>query len=345
MDRRHFLLTAGSASLALASELRASEPAPAPRLLFLIDLVGGNDALNTLAPHTDAGYYRARPTIALDRRTVLPIAPGQALHPSLRPLMPLWDAGELALVQGVGCTGGSVSHHRATEILDSALLEDAPLQTGWLARCLSLHDGVRHAATQALTVSSDLPGPLHGLPRCRRLADEYPENVAGRFGFPQDVLGCALAQACAELLSGSDAAVVRVALDGFDTHENQPSAHAPLLASLAASMTALRGALSAMGRWRDTLVLTRSEFGRLAHENLSAGTDHGNAGIQLLTGGRVVGGLHGRALSFDALDARGAFVPTVDFRSVYASISSDWIGVNPVGALAATPPLRGLLHA
>ena len=97
MDRRHFLLTAGSASLALASELRASEPAPAPRLLFLIDLVGGNDALNTLAPHTDPAYYRARPTIALDRRTVLPIAPGQALHPSLRPLMPMWEAGELEM--------------------------------------------------------------------------------------------------------------------------------------------------------------------------------------------------------------------------------------------------------
>ncbi|MFN3587169.1 MAG: DUF1501 domain-containing protein [Moraxellaceae bacterium] len=169
MDRRHFLLTAASASLALASELRASEPAPAPRLLILIDLAGGNDALNTLAPHTDPAYYRARPTIALDRRAVMPIAPGQALHPALRPLMPLWDAGELALVQGVGCTGGSVSHHRATEILDSALLEDAPLQTGWLARCLSLHDGIRHAATQALTVPSDLPGPEHGLPRCRRL--------------------------------------------------------------------------------------------------------------------------------------------------------------------------------
>ena len=100
-----------------------------------------------------------------------------------------------------------------------------------------------------------------------------------------------------------------------------------------------------MGRWRETLVLTRSEFGRLAHENLSAGTDHGNAGIQLLTGGRVVGGLHGRALSFDALDARGAFVPTVDFRSVYASIARDWLGVSPVAALAATPPLPGLLHA
>lgn len=345
MDRRHFLLTAGSASLALAGELRAGEPSPVPRLLFLIDLVGGNDALNTLAPHTDPAYYRARPTIALDRRSVLPVAPGQALHPSLRPLMPLWEAGELALVQGVGCLDGSVSHHRATEILDSALLEDASLQTGWLARCLALHDGARRAATQALVVSSDLPGPVHGLPRCRRLGSEYPENVAGRFGFPQDALGCALAQACAELASGSDAAVVRVALDGFDTHDNQPSTHGPLLASLAASMAALRSALTAMGRWRDALVLTRSEFGRLAHENLSAGTDHGNAGLQLLTGGLVVGGLHGRALSFDALDARGAFVPTIDFRSVYASVSRDWLGVSPVATLPATPPLAGLLHA
>lgn len=338
MDRRHFLLTAGSASLALAP-LGSAVAAPAGRLLVLIDLVGGNDGLNTLVPHGQPAYYRLRPTIALDRRALLPLSADQGLHPALRPLMPLWQDGQLALLQGVGCTDGSLSHHRATEIMDSGRLDDSPLQPGWLTRCLAMHEPSRRAATPALVMASDLPGPLHGLPRCRSLSHADGEALTVRFGFPADALGDALARACAELAAGSDATVIRVALDGFDTHEDQPTTHARLLDSLARSLAALRNALTVMGRWQDTLVMTRSEFGRLANENLSAGTDHGNASVQLVAGGRVAGGLHGVTANLDALDARGGLPVTLDFRALHAALADRWLGVSAATLGADLPVL------
>lgn len=332
MDRRHFLLGASSASIALAGDLRAS-PGPSRRqFLILIDLAGGNDGANTLVPFVQPAYYRTRPGIAVPRGAVLPVSAGQGFHPSLRALMPLWDDGELAVLQGVGSTGGSLSHHRATEIMDGASFDDRPLQTGWLARVLSMSDSTRRAGVQAWSASSEQGGPLHGLPRCRRL--HVDDENAGRFGFPADRLGCVLASACAALADGADVPAVHVTLDGFDTHENQPSAHGELLESLARSLFALRRALSAIGMWQDTLIMTRSEFGRLAHENLSAGTDHGNAGVQFLAGGRIRGGLRGQPLDYAALDERGAFLPTTDFRTVYAAVASRWLGVE---VLASRP--------
>ena len=100
MKRRSVLqsLIAGSSSLALTPFLHAgcvsrSEP---ERVLILLDLKGGNDGLNTLAPIQDDRYRRARPTLALN--TDAPVLDrGLALHPSLAPLLPLWDQTALVL--------------------------------------------------------------------------------------------------------------------------------------------------------------------------------------------------------------------------------------------------------
>ena len=50
-------------------------------LLVLLELRGGNDGLNTVAPVRDPLYQQARPTLAL--RDALPLADGLALHPAL----------------------------------------------------------------------------------------------------------------------------------------------------------------------------------------------------------------------------------------------------------------------
>lgn len=69
-------------------------------LLILIELKGGNDGLNTVVPYTSAQYYALRPRIAIKREQVLQLDDRYGLHPSLQPLMPLWQAGELSVVQG-----------------------------------------------------------------------------------------------------------------------------------------------------------------------------------------------------------------------------------------------------
>jgi uncharacterized protein (DUF1501 family) len=55
-------------------------------VLVLLELRGGNDGLNTVAPVRDPLYQQARPTLAL--RDGLPLADGLALHPALAPLLP-----------------------------------------------------------------------------------------------------------------------------------------------------------------------------------------------------------------------------------------------------------------
>ena len=67
--------------------------------------------------------------------------------------------------------------------------------------------------------------------------------------------------------------------------------------------------------------------------NASLGTDHGTAGMAMVIGDNVKGGLYGASPSLTTLDAPGNLVPTVDVRSVYASV---------LGAVAgrATPAAR-----
>jgi uncharacterized protein (DUF1501 family) len=229
MDRRTFLACAGAVPFVRPGDARAD----AGRLLVVIDLLGGNDGLGTVMPWTDPLYYRLRPTIAPDRRTALPLDEVTALHPSLRALLPLWQAGELAVVQGVGCADAGLSHVRAREAMVSG-----PLDTMF---------------------SQPLPSAVERHDMCRR------------FGFPEGELSSALASACAALADDSAVSVVQATLSGFDTHEDQPAIHGALLAELAGSLAALREVLRALGRWDDTLVMTRSEFGRRAAENLTAG--------------------------------------------------------------------------
>lgn len=72
-------------------------------------------------------------------------------------------------------------------------------------------------------------------------------------------------------------------------------------------------------------------------ENASSGTDHGAAGLVLVLGEHVRGGLHGRAPSLETLD-QGDLVHTVDFRSVYARLIAHAFGLDPRTVLGAPFP-------
>ncbi|MBI3463982.1 MAG: DUF1501 domain-containing protein [Planctomycetes bacterium] len=72
--------------------------------------------------------------------------------------------------------------------------------------------------------------------------------------------------------------------------------------------------------------MTFSEFGRTVAENNSQGTDHGSAGPMFLAGGGVKPGVHGHHPSYEHFNPQGHFIPTHDFRSVYAAILEKWLG-------------------
>src|SRR5262245_33440308 len=104
MKRRDFLRLVGVSQLVLmVSEISAQAPAVHwERLLFRVELRGGNNGLNTVIPYQDEQYYRLRPQLAVPRQNVLQLSEQLGFNPALEPLMPVWQARELALVLGVG---------------------------------------------------------------------------------------------------------------------------------------------------------------------------------------------------------------------------------------------------
>jgi uncharacterized protein (DUF1501 family) len=123
-------------------------------------------------------------------------------------------------------------------------------------------------------------------------------------------------------------AALKLSLNGFDTHSGQVGTHTGLLKQLAEGLTALKAALTELGRWEDTLIVTYAEFGRRPRENQSAGTDHGTASAHFVLGGRVKGGLYGQRPALDRLDGNGNLPFAVDFRDIYATALERWWGVN-----------------
>ena len=125
---------------------------------------------------------------------------------------------------------------------------------------------------------------------------------------------------------GSETAipVMHVQHGSFDTHDGQKRQHPRLLAELANGLSAFRKNLIKMGRWRDVLVVTYSEFGRRVAENGAEGTDHGTASVQFVMGGRVKAGLYGEYPSLDELED-GDLVHTMDYRAIYDRVCSSWL--------------------
>ena len=141
MKRRDFLLASAAAGVAiLAPRFAVAQGAAAAgysRLLVLVELKGGNDGLNTVVPYADPAYYSLRPRIAIRRDDVLQLDDRTGLHPSLAPLMPLWQSRELAIVQGIGYPSPNLSHFRSIEIWDTASRAEEYLTDGWLARAFA----------------------------------------------------------------------------------------------------------------------------------------------------------------------------------------------------------------
>src|SRR4051794_23450806 len=64
------------------------------KILVVVQLSGGNDGLNTVIPHGDDKYHKARPALHHDPKSVLKIDNYVGLHPNLGPIKELYDNGE-----------------------------------------------------------------------------------------------------------------------------------------------------------------------------------------------------------------------------------------------------------
>jgi uncharacterized protein (DUF1501 family) len=130
------------------------------------------------------------------------------------------------------------------------------------------------------------------------------------------------------ILARSPTQVYSVELGGFDTHTDQAATQQTLLAELDAGVTAFVDSLSDDPAGQDTVVLVYTEFGRRVTGNASAGSDHGWANVVFVAGHGVTGGWYGDPPSLSKL-SDGNLVFTTDFRSVYATLFAEVLGVDP----------------
>lgn len=132
------------------------------RTLIVVQMAGGNDGLNTIVPYTDGAYYQARPTLAVKPADVIPLNDRLGMHPALAAFKPLWQAGKLAVVEGVGYPNPNLSHFVAMDIWQTLDLNGQGA-SGWLGKYVSgLVDQDGHPF-QSLAVGSSLPTALRAL--------------------------------------------------------------------------------------------------------------------------------------------------------------------------------------
>ncbi len=137
--------------------------------------------------------------------------------------------------------------------------------------------------------------------------------------------------------SGFTTKIYLVTLGGFDTHSNELTNQAKLLGQLADAMKAFQDDLELLKVNGNPVadqvaIMTYSEFGRRPKEN-GSGTDHGTAAPHFVVGTQVIGGVRGHDPKLDPaslLSGSGnlTFDSLYDFRNVYATVLSEWLGIS-----------------
>ncbi|MBI3716532.1 MAG: DUF1501 domain-containing protein [Betaproteobacteria bacterium] len=180
MDRRQFLQSS-AAAIAAGSWLPMASHAVAGngKLLVLVYLKGGNDAYNTFIPYADPRYYAFRPHIAVARDQIIQLSEQLGLHPAMRPLLPMWESRELALLQGIGQQQVHDQHYRDVEMQFTGASPEQYLSEGWLTRAMAFDAGRRplHAlAFGDLDIRvTDPMGPFRGN-RLRVVNIQHPSD-------------------------------------------------------------------------------------------------------------------------------------------------------------------------
>jgi len=315
-----------------------------------------------------------------------------ALHPSMPEFARMYRERHAAVIHAVATPYRDRSHFDGQDVLESGFSGPGRVQSGWLNRALeALPKGGR--VTNGLAVGATTPLVLRGaaptvgwapaaLPQAdddsaARLIDLYKHRdpalataLSQGLKLEKTALGDDMkpkpgtnnvgamrlvSRGAAKLMAADDGPrIAALAFDGWDTHANEGGP----VGRLAQLLSGLDGALveleSGLGeRWRDTVVVVATEFGRTARINGTEGTDHGTGTIALLAGGAVKGG---RVIAdWPGLKAANLYegrdlAPTCDLRAAFKGVLRDHVGVsesvlakNVFPDSAQVKPMQGLV--
>lgn len=183
LDRRRFLqliglgvgvgALAGPTSSLLDLNIPGLDPSawaagpigPTDGVLIVIGMFGGNDGLNTVVPIDDQAYYGQHRNLAIAPGTALPIDAATGLHPELTTLKRFWDAGQLAIVEGLGYPDPDLSHFNSMAKWMAGSPSGIPT-SGWLGRWLDGYLGGGKDLYAAVQIGQSVP--LHLIGRTQR---------------------------------------------------------------------------------------------------------------------------------------------------------------------------------
>ncbi len=152
--------------------------------------------------------------------------------------------------------------------------------------------------------------------------------------YPQNKFAKQLKNVAQFINSGLETKVFYTSLSGFDTHANQLNKQKRLLSQYAESVSAFVKDLKRNKTFEDTLILTFSEFGRRVKQNAAVGTDHGAANNVFIMGKNLKkGGFYNNLASLSDLDDNGDLKFEIDFRTIYATILSQWLEADDTSIL------------
>jgi uncharacterized protein (DUF1501 family) len=166
-----------------------------------------------------------------------------------------------------------------------------------------------------------------------------PQKYAPRNGaeYPRSQFGQRLLQIAQLIKADVGLEIAFADVGGWDTHVNQGAATGQLATRLDDFAKSIAALVTDLGdRMDDVLILTMSEFGRMARENGNRGTDHGHAGSLFVIGGDVKGGkVHGKwpGLETEQLYEGRDLALTTDFRSVFSEVTALHLGASKLEAI------------
>ena len=349
INRRDFLKTTAATSLFFAGFGLPSFASQNKKNLVVIMLEGGMDGLCAVPIRGDKNFKKLRSEINLKK--ILKLTSDFDLHPALENFKKLWDQNTASVFHATSIPYKGRSHFEGQDMMMSGGTVPYQEKTGWLGRGMNL------AGLKGNGLAMSLPMPLlirgvplnnnyfpirSSLPQKRLLNiieeefNQYSEKdlsetlsiIRNRdLNYFPGTNASTLALEAGKLLSdpnGPRVAVFKV--ENFDTHAAQGGengAHADCLKEYDQILKALKASLGST--FKDTLILTLTEFGRTIKQNGGNGTEHGYGTAVLMAGGlikksKVHGdwpGLKNKEL-FQGRDLNA----TMDARSIYASAMS-----------------------
>ena len=356
ITRRDFLKGTATTLFLAGFNLPALASSSRKKNLVVIMLRGGMDGLCAVPVIGDKNFEKRRKSILIEN--TIKLNSDFALHPRLIGFNKCWNDNTGSIVHAASIPYTQRSHFEGQNLMESGGRTPYQEKTGWVGRAMKL----ANLQGDGLALSLPMPLLLRGipknnnyfpgrgrLPRERTLellrsvyAESSEDELLEMMNYikkrkNEEMMGGTmrrgkrenknLARQAATYLRKSDGPRVAVfEVNGFDTHAAQggvDGSHTKSLVEMDEIINNLKDNLQEA--YKDTIILTVTEFGRTIKQNGGNGTEHGYGTAIFMAGGLLKKsqvhtdwpGLKRKEL-YDGRDLNA----TIDARSVYASAMS-----------------------